>query len=192
MARSSGRASTVCFALVLVAAGAAIPYTLDSAPAWKLAVLWGATAVFLFGGVATLPVVADRVWTAVARRVAPRLEAEQAALDSRAHARHVLTELGTIDRTVESAIANGYIWNVAFEGLPSAQWAASADILARGAPKVHDVVAPVYVDADQLNKLANNKTQGGVDELYEAELERMHQFRLAVDGAVRALRAHAA
>jgi hypothetical protein len=183
--------SKILAALAVLAAGAAVPYTLDSGATWKLVVLWGATAVCALLAFATLPSVLDRVWTTVARRVAPKLEAQKLTLDSRAAARHLLTELGTIDRTVENAVANGYMWNVRFEGLPADQWAVSADTLARGAPEVHDAVAPVYVDADQLNKLANNYTQGGMDELLERDLDCMRRFRVDVMAAVKALRAHA-
>lgn len=102
-----------------------------------------------------------------------------------------MTELGTIDKTAEGAVSSGCIWNVHFEGLPAEQWKTSADILARHAPEVHDVVAPVYVEADQLNKLANNYTQGGVDELDEEVIARMRRFRESVANAVKALRKHA-
>lgn len=73
---------------------------------------------------------------------------------ARRQARHVLTELATIDRTVESALQNGYWWNVIFEGLPAIQWEAARDILADEAPGVYDAVAPAYVTADQMNKAA--------------------------------------
>ena len=132
---------------------------------------------------------------AIARRVAPRLEGVAEEDATRAWARHLMTELGTIDRTVEEAIDNGQIWNVIFEGLPADAWRDSADTLARGAPRVHDSVAPVYVEADQLNKLANRLAGDFSVEWTrpstEAVLDRLRRFRTILAEARRVLQEHA-
>jgi hypothetical protein len=107
---------------------------------------------------------------------------------ARRQARHVFVELATIDRTIELALQNGHWWNVRFEGLPAIQWEAARDVLADEAPHVYDAVFPSYVEADQLNKTANNHAQGGIDDYEEAIRKRLTSLRGEIADAKTALR----
>jgi predicted nucleotide-binding protein len=100
---------------------------------------------------------------------------------ARRHARHVFVELLTIDRTLELSLQNGLWWNVMFEGLPSVQWNAAREVLADEAPSVYDAIAPIYVEADQLNKAANNHAQGGHDDYDESVGKRMEALRAEIE-----------
>ncbi len=106
-------------------------------------------------------------------------------------ARHVFVELSTIDRTIELALQKGFWWNVAFEGLPAIQWESARDLLADAAGDVYFAVASVYVEADQLNKAANNHAQGGNDSYDESIKLQMEALRKDIAAAKTALRAFA-
>jgi hypothetical protein len=111
---------------------------------------------------------------------------------ARRQAQHVLVELATIDRTVELALSNGYWWNVAYEGLPAIQWDRARDVLADEVPSVYHAVFPSYVEADQLNKIANNHAQGGHDGYDESIRDQMEGLRALIAEAKEALRGYPA
>lgn len=94
-----------------IAGASAIPYILDGGDGWKIGLLCGLAGVCFLVAVLWCPPIADRFWMAIARRVAPRLEGLGEQDATRGCARHLMTELGTIDRTVKEAIDNGRIWN---------------------------------------------------------------------------------
>jgi hypothetical protein len=101
-------------------------------------------------------------------------------------ARRVLVELATIDSTVAAALSEGHWWNVRVTGLPGDKWDAAADTLS---PEVHDVVYPVYVEADQLNKVANDYfSRGWRRELKDTERTRLESFRISLSQATEILR----
>ncbi len=110
---------------------------------------------------------------------------------ARRQARHVFVELATIDRTLELALQNAYWWNVAFEGLPATQWEAARDMLADEVPPVYDAVFPCYVEADQLNKAANNHAQGGHDDYDDSIRDRLESLRVEIASVKAALREYA-
>lgn len=110
---------------------------------------------------------------------------------ARRQARHVVVELTTIDRTLELTLQNGYWWNVASEVLPSTQWEAARDVLADETPQVYDAVFPSYVEADQLNKAANNHVQGGHDVYDESIRKRLASLRDEIAAAKAVLREYA-
>jgi hypothetical protein len=109
------------------------------------------------------------------------------ASEARLRARHISVELATIDKIVESALVDGYWWNIAVETLPAQEWGAGRDVLARDAPEVYDTVAPAYADADLMNKAAFNQAQGGHDDYGDAVRSRLTNLRSAVADARDAL-----
>lgn len=109
----------------------------------------------------------------------------------RRQTRHLSVELSTMGRTIELALQNGYWWNVLFEGLPGTHWDAARDVLADEAPEVYDAVASTYVEADQLNKAANNHAQGGHDEYDESIRQRLEALREEITRPKTTLREYA-
>lgn len=102
-------------------------------------------------------------------------------------ARRVAVELETIDRTLHGALESGFWWNVTFEGLPGTEFDACRDELAEQAGALHDVVAEIYVEADQLNKAAHNHAQGGVDDLPDGFRQRFERLREDIERARKAI-----
>lgn len=120
-----------------------------------------------------------------------RTGAPESERKARREAQHLFVELATIDRTAEAALESGCWWNVMFEGLPATQWEVGRDVLADESPRTYAEVAPAYVEADQMNKAANNSAQGGYDLLTPDAQRRLLMLRNCVDQAQHALKRYA-
>jgi hypothetical protein len=146
-------------------------------------VLW-----ILYGALATSALIwflARFVWFSLG---SPPARAGE-SVDPKRLARRVIVELATIDGTLSTAVDDGRWWDVMVTGLPSEWWNRAADALPA---RVHDAVAPAYVEADLLNKAANGHFSagyrgGGRKRLSADEAARLEDLRQAVGKASAAL-----
>jgi hypothetical protein len=102
-------------------------------------------------------------------------------------ARHIHAELEADYQRVDTAIKNGFWWNMALEGLQSQEWQRGKDLMADMTPTTYDAVAPVYVFIDAMNVEAGNHLQGGHDEFGDETASELRSLRGRIKTAQRAL-----
>lgn len=94
----------------------------------------------------------------------------------RRHLLHLTGEMKTIRETIAAALAAERWWDVRLNVLPSHEWGTARDVIADRAPELYPSLVTLYVEADQVNKLANARA---VEAVAAGPIDARSRARLA-------------